>query len=289
MTTFDRWVPWLFLCFWSAGYSVGKVALEYTTPLNLLAFRFGATALALAPLILIWRLTLPAWESVKALAGLAFFLQIGHFGSVYIGLKLGASANIMALFAASQPVLIILASAVLKRQMPSLGLWMGLALGLAGAGWVIGIQMQGDTGFLLGSLLGFLAVLGLSLGQVIEKQRKLAVHPLMGAWIQYVFASLVCLPVALFWEGWNGSLAPPFLAAMSYLVLGNSVIGIMLMLRMVRSGNLSQVSGIMFLVPAMAALIAWPVAGEQVPLLAVPGMLMAMAGALWTRYLTRAV
>ena len=76
MTTFDRWVPWLFLCFWSAGYSVGKVALEYTTPLNLLAFRFGATALALAPLILIWRLTLPAWESVKALAGLAFFYKL---------------------------------------------------------------------------------------------------------------------------------------------------------------------------------------------------------------------
>ena len=73
---------------------------------------------------------------------------------------------------------------------------------------------------------------------------------------------------------------------MSYLVIGNSVIGILLMFRIVRSGSLSQVSGIMFLVPALAALIAWPVAGEQVPWIAIPGMLLAMVGALWTRRVT---
>ena len=41
MSRFDAWVPWLFLAFWSAGYSVAKLALEYTTPINLLAFRFA--------------------------------------------------------------------------------------------------------------------------------------------------------------------------------------------------------------------------------------------------------
>ena len=287
MRSFDHWVPWLFLGFWSAGYSVAKVALEYTTPINLLAYRFAFTVLALTPIVLMLRIKLPNWTSIKALMGIGLILQMGHFGSVYIGLKLGASANVMGLFAASQPVLIILAGALFKREMPSLALWSSLALGLAGAAWVIGLQMDGDTGVLLGSLLGFLAVVGLSLGQVIEKQRKLGVHPIMGAWVQYVFAAALSLPLAGFWEGFTWSNQPAFHASLTYLVLGNSVIGIMLMFRMVRNGSLSQVSGIMFMVPALAALIAWPVAGESVGWWALPGMALAMIGALWTRALTR--
>ena len=287
MNRFDAWVPWLFLAFWSAGYSVAKVALEYTTPINLLAYRFGFTVLALTPIVVMLRIKLPDFSAIKALMGIGLILQMGHFGSVYIGLKLGASANVMGLFAASQPVLIILASALFRREMPSLALWCSLALGLAGAAWVIGMQMDGDTGVLLGSLLGFLAVVGLSLGQVIEKQRKLGVHPIMGAWVQYVFAALLSLPLAWLWEGFTWSDQPAFYASVVYLVIGNSVVGIMLMFRMVRSGSLSQVSGIMFLVPALAALIAWPVAGESVPLIALPGMFLAMLGAIWTRRLAQ--
>ena len=288
MPLFHAWVPWLFLGFWSAGYAVAKVGLEYTTPLNLLAFRFAGAVLALTPLVLIMRIPLPAWSSIKALVGTGLFLQIGHFGSVYIGLKLGASAGIMALFAASQPVLIILAGALFRREMPSLKLWIGLALGLAGAGWVIGTQMDGQTGYLLGALLGFLAVVGLSIGQVIEKQRKLQVHPIMGTWVQYVFAAVISVPLAYALEGFNGSTAPGFLWAVGYLVLGNSVLGIMLMFSMVRRGNLAQVSAIMFLVPAVGALLAWPIAGEVVPVAAFPGMALAMLGALWTRRVTSA-
>ena len=58
MSRFDAWVPWLFLAFWSAGYSVAKLALEYTTPINLLAFRFAGTVLALTPIVLLLRLPL---------------------------------------------------------------------------------------------------------------------------------------------------------------------------------------------------------------------------------------
>ena len=58
----------------------------------------------------------------------------------------------------------------------------------------------------------------------------------------------------------------PFIGSLAFLVLGNSIFGIMLMLSMVRNGSVSKVSSIMFLVPAVGALIAWPVAGET-PLL----------------------
>ena len=66
LTNEPRWLPiapWLFLFVWSAGYGVAKLALESTTPLNLLAFRFVGAALVLIPFVLTIR---PAWPSSQA-------------------------------------------------------------------------------------------------------------------------------------------------------------------------------------------------------------------------------
>ena len=71
------------------------------------------------------------------------------------------------------------------------------------------------------------------------------------------------------------------MGALSYLVFGNSLLGIFLMLIMLRFGAISQVASIMFLVPGNAALTAWFVAGEVMPMLAWPGIVLASAGVLF--------
>jgi len=274
--------PILFLIIWSAGYAMAKLALEYTQPLNLLAFRFVGAFLVLTPFIFILRLPIPNFKQSYALMGTGLFLHIGHFGSIYIGMKLGASASIMALFAASQPVLVIIAAALLARKMPPWNVWASLSLGLAGAALIIGVNMQGNQGYLLGAILGFTAVVGLSIGQVIEKQRKLGVHPIVATWVQYAFASAISLPFALVIEGFVLQSTWLFWASLGYLVIGNSIVGILLMFSMVRQGSIAKVASIMFMVPAVGALIAWLVANEVPKLMAVPGFILAMLGALWT-------
>jgi drug/metabolite transporter (DMT)-like permease len=49
---------------------------------------------------------------------------------------------------------------------------------------------------------------------------------------------------------------------------------------MIRRGEASQVSALFFLVPPLAALIAWPLLGDAVPPLAWLGMGVAAAGVL---------
>lgn len=274
--------PVLFLLVWSAGYAMGKLALVYTEPFNLLAFRFFGAFLVLTPLVLLWRLPIPNFRQSYALMGTGLFLHIGHFGSIYLGMKLGASASIMALFAASQPVLVIISSALLAKRVPAWNVWASLSLGLLGAALIIGVDMDGNEGYLLGAILGFTAVVGLSIGQVIEKQRKLGVHPIVATWVQYAFASAVSIPFALFFEGFVMESSLPFWGAISFLVIGNSIVGILLMFAMVRQGSIAKVASIMFMVPAVGALIAWLVADEVPQLMMIPGFLLAMLGALWT-------
>lgn len=267
---------------------MAKLALEFTSPLNLLAFRFVGAFLILTPFIVLMRLKLPNMNTCWGLMATGLFLQIGHFGSIYVGLKLGASASIMALFAASQPVLVIISAALLARKMPSWQVWAALMLGLGGAVIIVGVDTGTDQGYVLGAFLGFTAVVGLSIGQVIEKQRKLNVHPIMATWIQYAFAGAISTPFALAIEGlvFDASFPLPFVFSIAYLTIVNSVIGIMLMLSMVRTGSVSQVASIMFLVPAVGALIAWLVVDEVPKLLMIPGFILAMIGAVWTKRLS---
>ena len=278
--------PILFLCIWSAGYAVAKLALEYTEPFNLLTYRFLGAFLVLTPFVLIMRLNMPKLSTSLSLMGTGLFLHIGHFGSIYWGMKIGASASIMALFAACQPVLVVISAAMFARKMPSWQIWLSLCLGLLGAALIIGVNMPSNQGFLIGAILGFTAVVGMSIGQAIEKQRKLGVHPIVGTWVQYAFASAVCLPFTYYFEGFAATLSLPFMASVAYLVLGNSILGIMLMLYIVRNGSVSKVASIMFMVPAVGALIAWPVAGEVPKMITIPGFILAMIGAYWTSRLT---
>jgi drug/metabolite transporter (DMT)-like permease len=286
LSTLKPFYPLIFLAVWSAGYAVAKLALMYTQPLNLLAFRFVGAFLVLTPLVILWRLPIPNFRKSYALIGTGLFLHIGHFGSIYVGMKLGASASIMALFAASQPVLVIIASALLARRIPTWNIWASLTLGLLGAALIVGVDMQNNEGYLLGAILGFTAVVALSIGQVIEKQRKLGVHPIVATWVQYAFASAISIPFALAFEGLIFENTLPFWGAIAFLIFGNSIVGILLMFTMVREGSITKVASIMFMVPGVGALIAWAIADEVPRLITIPGFMLAMLGALWTSRIT---
>ena len=272
--------PWIFVMIWSAGYAAAKMALDYTTPLNLLAFRFLGAAAILAPFFLLIRPRLPHWTVLRDLVLISLFLQIGHFGLVYTGMALGASAGVVALFAASQPVLIAISSTFYLRQWPGLSIWIGLLLGLGGAAWVIWFKGSFSGGVLLGSVLGFGAVVGLSIGAVIEKVRKPECHPLVAYMTQYLFASLISAPIAFTIEGVNWSMELPFLGSLAYITIGNSLIGIYIYLSMVRHGSIQRVTSIMFLVPGIAAIMAWFALDETMPIIAMPGIVIAAVGVL---------
>ena len=276
--------PWVFLVVWSAGYGVAKLALESTTPMNLVALRFVGALLALVPFMLLLRPVWPSSNAVKDLLVVASFLQLGHFFCIYLGLSLGASAGLLALLAASQPVLVTIVASLLNRRIPSARIWAGLLVGLVGAVWVIFIQGDFSDGVLLGAILGFFAVVSLSLGQVYDKRQCPDCHPLLVYIIQYAFASIVCVPVALLFEGYQTEWNLSMISALSYLVLGNSLLGIFLMLTMVRFNAISQVTSIMFLVPGIAALIAWFVVDEVMPITAWPGIILAAVGVLLVLY-----
>jgi len=273
--------PALFLVLWSSGFVVLKVGLAYADPLTFLALRYACVVLILTPLLLALRPPLPA--SARAwghLAMVGLLLQAGYFCFTYLSLKQGMSAGGVALITSLQPILVGLLAPVFAHERVDARRWAGLALGVTGAALVIVAKASIDVLEPLGLLFAVAALLCITGGTLYEKRFGVQVHPVTSNLVQYGVGLAVSAPLAFWLESMHIEWTGPLLGSLAYLVVGNSLVAITLLLTMIRYGEASRVSALFFLVPPCTAVIALVILGEPIPVLAWPGMGLAALGIL---------
>lgn len=271
--------PVIFLFLWSGGYAVAKIGLQYSPPLTLLALRYTCVVLLMAVLFVILRPELPKtkqdWGHL-ALVGL--LIQTVYFGMSYLAFREGIAAGTLALIMSLQPILVALIAPRWTAERVSFRQWAGLGIALTGTALVIisRLGIGAAPGFAF--LLAIIALSGMTTATLWEKRFGLSHHPVTTNLIGYAAGLAGILPF-MFWletpqVDWTWS----FAGALAYLVIGNSLIAVGLLLAMIRAGEVSKVSTLLFLVPPLAALIAWLVLGEVMPPLAWVGLMVAGAG-----------
>lgn len=271
--------PAIFLLLWSGGFTVAKIGLSYADPLTLLAIRYGCVVILLLPFCLIYKPAMPKtlyeWAN---LACVGFLIQVVYFATGWMAFVKGSSAGSLALITSLQPILVALLMPLVSRESVSVKRWIGLVLGLTGTFLVLygnlGIQPISVTVL----LFSVTALIAFTLATVWEKRFGVSHHPLTSNMVQYIVGFACTLPLAFLFEPMNVTITPTFLAALGYLVLGNSILAISLLLMMIRNGEATRVSALFFLVPPTAALIAWIVMDEQMTALAWLGMAVAALG-----------
>jgi len=273
--------PFIFLLLWSGGFAFAKIGLEHTTPLTFLALRYWFALAVLLPVLAIMRPPLPQGFAEWAhLAFVGFLIQALYFGLSYFGFWLGVSAGALALIVSLQPILVGLLAPAVTREKVTILQWIGLILGLAGAAVVIVARAQVEVVSPLGIACAVGALFGMTLATLWEKRFGLHHHPVASNAVQYLVGFLAIAPLAFLLEGARVSWNLQFVIALAYLVIGNSLIAVSLLLAMIRYGQAARVSALLFLVPPMAALIAWALIGEKMPPVAWAGMGVAALGVL---------
>lgn len=271
--------PAVFLILWSAGFAIAKLGLEHAQPITILALRYSIVLIVLLPFALILRPPMPAtargWLDV---AVVGFLIQVGYFGLCYLAFKSGVSAAGVAIVVCLQPILVALVAPRFVGEAVSRTAWIGLALGLVGAVVVIVSRAQVQAENPWGLLLAVGGLFGITAGTLYEKRFGISQHPVTSNLIQYAVGAAFTLPIALLTEDMRVSWDAEFIAVMAYLVIGNSLLAMTLLLAMIRAGEVSRVSALFYLVPAMSALFAWPLLGEAMPPMAWVGMALAGAG-----------
>lgn len=274
-----RFAPLIFLLFWSGGFSAGKIGVSYTGPMTFLTVRYSLVLLLLAPLLVWKRPPLPAIRSEWAhLAVVGVLVQGLYFALSYVALSSNISSAAVALIVSLQPVLVALIAPRLAAEHVDRQTWLGLGLGLLGAALVITARSRVEAISAGGVAAAVGALVCITAGTMYEKRNGVGHHPITSNIVQYAAGLGVALPFALLGEDLHVEWSAPFLLALAYLIICNSLIAMTLLLLMIRRGEVSRVSSLFFLVPPMAAVIGWLLLGEAMPALAWLGLALAAVG-----------
>lgn len=272
--------PALFVLLWSGGFTAVKLALPHAEPLTLQALRYAGVLLCLAPLAL-WRGA--AWPRGARLAHLVrvgLVVQFGYFACTNLAQAYGISPAGLALAIALQPILVaLLAARVAGDPPPTRRVWIGLGFGLLGCALAILSGGAVTAAGWLGPVFAVLALATMTAGALLERRGGKGGDDLVAAnLVLYAVGLAATLPVAALSETMRVEWTPDLFAGLAYLVFANSLGAISLLFWMLRRGEAARVSSLFFLVPPLAALIAWAVLGIPVPPLGWAGLAVAALG-----------
>jgi drug/metabolite transporter (DMT)-like permease len=269
-----------FVLVWSSGYLVGSIASAHIAPLTANLWRFVVGAAALAVIAGRRREVWPRGaRELAAAAGLGVLMFAVQFGGLYIGMAQGTPAGTTALIACSSPLLVAAAGAALRWDRLTPRRWLGIVVGALGVLVTLSdrVGRPPTASALAWTLFG---LLGLAGGTLLQGRPGLQVGPAALASVELTAAAAVMAV----WAPLTGALTVPVntaaIGSLLWITLVPGIGGPLLYFTLIQQRGATRASSLLFLVPAVTALAAWPVLGVPVAATTVPGLALAGFG-LW--------
>lgn len=276
---FARLAPPLFVLIWATGFIVARFVAPHTEPLTFLFVRYVLATLVLASIVAVARVAWPRnWTDWRNSMIAGVLLHGFYLGGVFWSIKHGLPAGISALVAGLQPLATGLLAGPLLGECVSPRRWTGIVIGFLGAALVVAPKL-GDGGvppLALGICV--LGMLSITFGTIWQKRTGSTLDLRVNATIQYIGAAIVTLPLMLLMEEGQMDLTLPLLGGLAWAVFGLSIGAIGLLLFLIRQGAVVGVATLLYLVPPVAALMAFALFGETLSLIQLAGMALAALG-----------
>jgi drug/metabolite transporter (DMT)-like permease len=262
-----RWLAspvlaWFFVTVWGSGYLATKAGLQYAPPFTFLVLRFAAGLLLLAPLALWWHrrepLRWPAtpdeWGHVVA-AGL--LMHAANLGGSHYAQYLGMSAGIAALVLSVQPLATAIIAAGLLHERLRNWQWLGVLVGLAGVALVVWhkVDVRALSAGALACVLFALAAI--TVGTLYQRAFCPTVDLRAAAPVQFGATLLVLLPLAFSVEGFEVRPTWALAGSIGFLVFFSSILAVNALHTLMRRGEATRVTSLLYLTPIIAVLLEW--------------------------------
>jgi drug/metabolite transporter (DMT)-like permease len=273
----SRFAAPAFILTWASGYIVAKLAATDAEALSFLIYRYAAVAALMLVLALAARAPWPSARDATHIAIAGVLIQAVYLGGVWVAIRMGLSAGLAALIVNLQPVLtaclfFLTGDRITKRQV------LGIVIGFAGVVIVLAAKLVTANFLLVPVLLCVLALFGNTLGVIYQKRFVPQFDLRSGQVIQFGASLLATLPFAIAFESFNVRWTNDVIIAMFWSVFILSGIGISLMFYLLRSGSVTKVTSMMYIVPALTALMAWILFDERLTWNVIAGMIVTLIG-----------
>jgi drug/metabolite transporter (DMT)-like permease len=272
-------IPPLFVFLWSTGFVSARYVMPYASPFAFLSIRFVLTIVLVGSYCLVVRSVWPKGRDFWAAFVIGILIHAAYLGGVFFAVKHGFPSGFAGLIVGLQPIMTAVLAGAMIGERVSLKQWIGLAVGLLGVGLVLGPRVAGVG---IGSLGYALIVMGgvaaFSLGTVLQKRFGSSKDLAAGTVVQYLGAFAVSVPIVFLFESWEITWNLEIVVGLLWLVLVLSVGAIFLLLVMIRAGEVARVASLFYLVPAVSALLAYILFGEQLNWIQMLGIAITSAG-----------
>ena len=284
MQKFLLWsAPGIFVLLWSTGFIGARLGLPYAEPFSFLFWRFLIVSLLLASISFF---VVKKWPDAKLLAHSAvvgILLHGAYLGGVFFAIDRGMPAGVSALIVSLQPILTLLLARIIFAEKTSPRTFALFLIGLLGVGLVLfpnvaggigGGEVRLSTSSLIASLV---ALIGISLSTVYQKQFAAGTDFLAGLIAQYFGATLVIGLLAYTTETMAVELNGEFVFAMFWLIFILSLGAVGLLMFLISRDSVARTSALFFLVPGFTLLVAHIMFGESMSYIQLAGLAVASA------------
>jgi drug/metabolite transporter (DMT)-like permease len=272
-----------FVVIWATGFIVARLSAPHVEPLTFLTVRFGIAGVVLAVLAMAFKAHWPhgraAFHAVIAGAMLHGF----YLGACYWAVAQGLPAGIAALIAGLQPILTAIFAGKFLGERITARHWLGLGVALAGLALVLAPKLDLSTTRGITPVTILVMAFGafsITLGSIYQKRFVTHVDLLPGIAWQYAGGFIIVFLGALLAEHFRFDATRDAWIALGWSVVVLSIGAILLLMALIRHGDVAKVSALIFLVPAVAAIMAWFLFDETLTLVQIAGMLVCAVGVL---------
>src|SRR5881394_144655 len=275
-------LAWYFVAVWGAGYLATKVGLQHAAPFTFLTLRFAFGMLCLLPLVLFTRIS---WGTPTALAHLAVAGLLMHavqLGGSHYAQYLGMSAGVAALIISTQPLFTaVIAGKVLGERLQPRQ-WLGVCVGLLGVAMVVWHKVDVREVTAANLAASLIALAGVTAATLYQKAFSPRADLRAATVVQFAATLAVVAPLAVAVEGFKTDYSLEMFASLAFLVVFASILGVMALWWLLRHGEATRVTSMMYLPPIFAVVLEVALFGIVPGWLMVAGIMVTCAGVAMT-------
>jgi len=261
-----------FVLLYGSGFVFMEFGLENASPMAFLALRFFIAFMILLMIAFYLKSSWPKTKKEFFHISVAGSLTVGTFSiGVFLAISYGVSASLTALVIALQPIVVtFFAMKLLGERINRYGT-VGLITGFLGVCFVLYSSIEFSSDMISGVSFSFLALFGLSLGNIYQKKYCTKMNLFSGGAIQTFSSTLLVLPFLAYediYMNFNGD----FILALIYMTVGVSIGALSLLYIMIDKGAVSKVSSLFYLMPVSAVFISWLLFDKSIDMMVIFGV-----------------
>jgi drug/metabolite transporter (DMT)-like permease len=266
-----------FVTIWGAGFVATRIALQYAAPFTYIGVRY-AIAFVVALLAFGLRARWPRARQWRHAAVAGLLTHAGYLGGSHYAQRLGLSAGVTALILALQPLLTaVIVSAWLHERLGAIQKF-GVVVGLAGVALVVGHRIDAGAASAASLVAIFFSLACVTVGTLYQRQFCADLDLRSAVCIHFAATAAVMLPLGWAVEGfaieWNAAIA----GSLAYHVVLASIGAYSIFHVLLRHGQATHVTSLLYFTPPVAALCEWAVFGTPPTALMWTGMVVACLG-----------